>query len=470
MGLLEKLLRKKDQNIFSENPKINQKEDDCSTAKEHESYTIFFDSRSGQYMGDYEVSVDDSDVVFKLFNLDNFERKEPGLTDDYLLLAELVEPEPDIKRGSSFKCYELRQGNPLPFSSDINYIQASDEKLLETAKKLGPLFGEAGLNSELLVIKESKSAWFSAAKIMNFCVRGESILFHPEKHVGELDNDLFYVDDIFENDSHIQKIIKIFDADIPDPYRSMLQLSDEQYKRVSYPRPFTEDVPYITEWVLGDPIKKIPTSLSILLFIGMRGSKKTASLVYSGSFVRQLSDIDKSISESFDSEKELSVEQSYIETLNQSLIALHTSKVSLGWASVLQNSKSSNASLDLFFNNYLEYLWYCLGRQASKRNIRVCEGCGKIFPARNDRRDEQRFCTRECQNRTKSRRQRQRETAIESLAKEFSKKTSIDKSLLEKRIYEELLPLYSSEEEFKKRNKAIKSKVLKEIKEKQHNS
>lgn len=424
---------------------------------------LYFDMRGGQPIGEYSVYIDDENLVFDYSDVCDFHRQQTEGAHHYLLLSSLVKP---IKRTSKkTRDYKSQYGQYHFYADDIDYLYASDEQLIEVATELGPLFGKYGIQENQPKVFESKESWYFAAKVINFCLRAEGALFNPQENLGSLDNDLFYQFSFFDSDDCQQIVSKTFGSYVPEPYRLMLKLKEEQKGLLQAPRAYTKDSYSRALWI--EPLcDKDTCALILVVFIGNTFSGKPNIQRFSGSDVRGIFALQNKLDGKFDSETEYTAEESMIDALIQALILLHVSSVKLDWGVVESGGGTQNVALDFSYNSYLQRIWHDLSRVHSKRIIRICERCGVAFPAENDRKSPQRFCGEDCQVKAKKARQNKREKARKELVDELRGNVCFGNvEEYKKYIFEKMRPYYQSDSDLEKQLDTLAEKILRELDE-----
>jgi hypothetical protein len=453
--------------FFSNFHKNAKEEPETFEAQESDySFSLGFDTRGGQPVGNFSVSCDGENIIFDYYNRKKINRRNAEGSKDYLLLASLVAPS---KRANKDYASTRMAEDALCYFylNDIDYVYASEEELIKVATKLGPLFGRYGVQKNAPVVIESKESWYSAAKIINFCLRAEGALFKPKENLGSVDDDLFYYFAISDQNNFQLIATKTFDWEIPHPYRSLLVLNSEQMESLKNKRTFSKGAFYRAFWEDPDRKNTRKNVLAIFVYQGTRFKKTPKCIPLSGFDLREMFEKQHSSSKDFDPETEHTAEESLIETLIQSLIYLHVAKVKLNWGVVEDNEGSANASLDFCFDCYLQRIWYELGQAHSGKIIRICEQCGKAFVAENNTNASQRFCSESCQIKAKKLRQKKREKAIADLVKELKRDFSFsDEEAFKQYVAIKMRPYYHSDSDLNRQLDSLAEKILIRVKRK----
>lgn len=430
------------------------------------SFSLVFDTRGGQPIGKYDVRIDSKNIIFDYYENGKINRHNSEGSQDYITLASLVTP---VKRSN--KDYYSTRVTPDSlcyfYSTDIDYEYVSDEKLFEVATKLGPLFGRYGVQKNNPRVIESKESWYFAAKVISFCLRAEGVLYNPKENLGSVDDDLFYHSAIFESGGYQLIVSKTFGDELPEPYRSMLLLNDEQMSSMADPRTFADNAFSRAFWI-GPNFGKIDKNvLFLILYQGLNFSGKQEYSRLSGQKLREMFELQNKLLGGYDSETDLTAEESIIESLTQALIYIHVAKVKLNWGVVEDYDGSTSASLDFCFDNYLQRIWYELGQAHSKKIIRICEQCGGPFVAENNTNVPQRFCSESCQIKAKKIRQKKREKAIADLVKELKRDFSFsDEEAFRQYVAKKMRPYYHSDSDLNKQLDSLAEKILTRVKRK----
>lgn len=430
------------------------------------SFSLRFDTRGGQPVGNYSVSCDGENIIFDYYDNETLNRRDAEGSKDYLLLASLVAP--SKRANKDYASTRVAEDALCYFYlNDIDYVYASEEELIKVAIKIGPLFGRYVLRDNTHIVIESKESWYSAAKIINFCLRAEGALFKPKENLGSVDDDLFYYFAISDQNNFQLIATKTFDWEIPHPYRSLLVLNSEQMESLKDKRTFPKGAFYRAFW--EDPDKKNTRQnvLAIFVYQGTKFKKTPKFIPLSGFDLRELFERQHPSSRDFDPEAEHTAEESLIEMLIQSLIYLHVAKVKLNWGVVEDNEGFTNASLDFCFDCYLQRIWYELGQVHSKKIIRICEQCGEAFVAENNTNAPQRFCSERCQIKAKKIRQKKREKAIADLVKELKNDFDFpDEEAFRQYVAKKMRPYYHSDSDLNRQLDSLAEKILIRVKRK----
>lgn len=359
------------------------------------------DGGNGKIMGDFAVSQIGGMLVFKYEGIRFDEQVEINNPDEFLKLANLVCPSKIRRQGEMPEGFLADNGirTTATLPGDISY-DVDFSCIVELARTTGPLFGIPKEKTKEAIIKEPIEAWVSAAKVLNFAIRAESLLSDQNPKPQVLDGDLLYQEIIYRNGLVEKVLTKSFDSCTPEPYCEMFRLNDEERRAFSMATNFGEGAEYVQPLLeMEEAFSDITPYIGVSLASGPPSGRTFQSVICPSSKVWEF-DPDCS-------ETKMNTLQSLVESLLQYLIRLHVMHVRLGWRPVFDKGRDYS-TLDLSFNNHLEYLWHQFAARHSLGRLGVCEHCGGLFSSINQRRALKRFCSPECQSRAKSKRQRER--------------------------------------------------------------
>lgn len=428
------------------------------------------DFRRGQPFGEYEVRVEEGDLVFEYERpkgVNSVQRKEVRDEEDYILLASLVRCRSEERVSLGSDPLSVGDERVRGYSTeDVPYVFASDEDLLAVAAKIGPLFGDAGRSSSEPIVREPKDAWLAAARVLNFCLRCEAMLDSDGERDGALDRDILYEAKTYRGGDFIFQVTKSFGIGMPEPYASLLRLCEDDRALFGSRTSFAGEFSYLPIWKEGDRVGQRAWKLRLQIWFGDQFGIEEDRIAFSGRYCRWIDEQARMAEgRKIDRCKEHTLEESIVEAIVQNLISLHVMKTSLGWDFVEEDGRPSSATLDFRFQCYLSRLWYGLGRNRVKKNVRVCEHCESIFTAGDERRSRQRFCSTQCQQRAKSLRQQRRKKAMESLADELSASGGVsNREEIDALLRQRMRPYYSTDEDFERQFALLRGKVEAKIK------
>ena len=355
----------------------------------------------GRFRNGFEVAIEEGELVFSFDGLQASDAPAEG-GDAFLRLANLVKPAGTF----AIKTTRVAPG-PSGFSAfiddDIDYAYVDSDEVLQLAGEFGPLFGHACADGEADVVREPLSAWYAAARVLNFAVRAEATLADPPRAPEDaLDGEVVYTAEQNCDGVYVRKpaiswaAAKGFGSAVPEPYRTMLEVPAAMLERSHHPIPFDDGGVAFGRWA-SDAGFTVYGCLEAPCEPGL----EHAAFVMSGADVRR--------GDSVPSREALTTQQSLTELMVQQLVSVHLARTFVGWG-VVHDDKADRdvGSIGIQFNNYLERIWYAFGLHHSHGKLGVCKHCGRLFSADKERKSTKVYCSKRCQEAEKDERAKAR--------------------------------------------------------------
>lgn len=332
--------------------------------------TWLFDPSIGQFAGEFTVSPDEDSLVFQHDGGDKRPSQRPEGEEMYTQLANLVIPKKqklhdfDYLQGSDVLLKEVIPPNweLIGLEDEIVGKGKTSKKVkgvLSMARILGPLFGEAGIDTDSSIVREPIAAWYSAAKILNFAIKAKAVI-DGRASSDWLDGETQYMYYTRACGNYVWIGFKLFFEPFPEPYRAALSYTEEEISRIL---PETSAAPSSgsvrSSWAVNDA----GYGCAPVLRCGYSSGNHKEPYVGDPTLVSNQFMRNSGVSN-------LQTSDALVSEMVRAIVSLHTARITLGWNKPLDNGRGTEFGVQ--YNNFLEHLWHSFAIDAADCKIGVC--------------------------------------------------------------------------------------------------